>query len=203
MCWGGQGLAASCLTSSSPMPRLDPVTRTLRASAAISTPGGDTRQDCRLLGVEEELGTAQGVALGAHGDGDAASTSPGPSPALGRARVPGWTEGSSGIWDRVSSALPSSPPLDSSKAPAPRVPITDREGSIPTTSLERHLETPPGKENRSKSSCGRRSSGLGGEFGTVEPRDADLKPSLRSAGRACLTLQAQLMPTLLPRSQLR
>lgn len=35
MCWGAWGLAASCLTSSSPMPRLDPVTRTLRASAAI------------------------------------------------------------------------------------------------------------------------------------------------------------------------
>lgn len=55
MCWGGWGLAASCLTSSSPMPRLDPVTRTLRASAAISAasaPGGDTRQDCRLLGVK-------------------------------------------------------------------------------------------------------------------------------------------------------
>lgn len=36
MCCGGWGLAASCLTSSSPMPRLDPVTRTLRASMAIS-----------------------------------------------------------------------------------------------------------------------------------------------------------------------
>lgn len=36
MCWGGWGLAASCLTSSSLMPRLDPVTKTLRASAAIS-----------------------------------------------------------------------------------------------------------------------------------------------------------------------
>lgn len=43
MCCGGWELAASCLTSSSPMPRLDPVTRMLRASLAISKGVGQTQ----------------------------------------------------------------------------------------------------------------------------------------------------------------
>lgn len=53
---GGQGLAASCLTICSPMPQLDPVTGTLRASAAIpdtvTVTGGDTQHDCHLLSLK-------------------------------------------------------------------------------------------------------------------------------------------------------
>lgn len=134
MCWGGRGLAASCRTSSSPLPRLDPVTRTLRASAAISAasaPGGDTRQDCCLLGMKRSRAQPRVWLQAPTGMGTL------PAPALAP-RLPQAEPGSQGgpraphhfaTWGRMSPALPSTPPLHSSKAPAPRVPVTTGEGS--------------------------------------------------------------------------
>lgn len=90
MCWGGRGLAASCLTSSSPMPRLDPVTRTLRASAAMSpasAPGGDTWQGCRLLGGKRSPAQPRVWLWAPTGTGTVPA--PAPSPAPDGARLPG------------------------------------------------------------------------------------------------------------------
>lgn len=205
MCWGGRGLAASCFTSSSPMPRLDPVTRTLRASAVISAasvPGGDTRQDRRLLSMKTSQ-EQPGVWLRAP-TGTGTVPAPALAPCLPQAE-PGSQGGSRaprhfGAWGCTSPALRSSPPLHSSKAPAPRVSVTAGEGSpLPQawkSTWKHHQEA----ENRSKSGCGWRSPSLEGEFGMVEPRDANPKPSLGSAGRAFLTLQAQLVPMLSPRA---
>lgn len=92
MCWGGWGLAASCLTSSSPMPRLEPVTRTLRASAdisAASAPGGDTQRDCHLLGVKRSWAQPRVWLWAPMGMGTV------PAPALAP-RLP-WSEPGSGV----------------------------------------------------------------------------------------------------------
>lgn len=146
MCWGGWGLAASCLTSSSPIPRLEPVTRTLRASAdisAVSVPGGDTQQDCHLLGVKMSQAQPRVWLWAPMGTG----TVPAPAlaPHLPRAE-PGSSvdQGLHGTHYHTSPALPPPPPLNSSEAPAPRVPATDGEGSPPPrawkSTWKRHQE---------------------------------------------------------------
>lgn len=145
---------------------------------------------------EEEPGTAQGVALGTHGDGECASTWPLACPK--QSQGPRRTKGSLtfGTWGCVSPALPKFPPLCSSKAPAPRVSVT-AEGSTSSTGLEEHYQE---KENRFKSGCGWQSPSLRGEFGMVEFGDANPKPSLGSTGSAVCILQVLLLPTLPPRA---
>lgn len=122
---------------------------------------------------KEEPGTAQGVALGTHGDWDSASTWPLTCPRWSQA--PRRTQASLtvGTGGCVSPALLRFPPPCSSKAPAPRVSVT-AEGSTSSTGLEDHYQE---KKNRFTSSYGQQSPGLGGEFGMVEFCDANPKPS--------------------------
>lgn len=103
---------------------------------------------------KEEPGTAQGVALGTHGDWDSASTWPPACPKWSQG--PRRTEGSLtfGTWGCVSPALLRFPPLCSSKAPDSRVSAT-AEGS---RALEEHYQE---KKNRFKSGCGQQSPSLG------------------------------------------
>lgn len=145
---------------------------------------------------KEEPGTAQGVALGTHGDWDSASTWPLTCPRWSQA--PRRTQASLtvGTGGCVSPALLRFPPLCSSKAPAPRVSVT-AEGSTSSTGLEDHYQE---KKNRFTSSYGQQSPGLGAEFGMVEFRDANPKPSLGSTGSAVCILQVPPLPTLPPRA---
>lgn len=130
------------------------------------------------------------MALGTHGDSDGASISPGPSLAPGRARVPGWTKGSPSFQHMRLHVSCIFTPLK------PQLPESRRKRVTSTTGLEEHLETPPRKGKQVQIWLWL----LMSQFGMAEPRDANPKPSLESAERACLTLQAQLAPMLSPRA---